>query len=380
MERIFSVDIKEGMVLSQPIYDPLGRVLIGKGSTLSERYIENIRNLKIPFVFIRGAIPADLVDDGNVITEDVRMAMVSELERVLKGAQKTYRRQGKATLSQQDINRVLKMGKDIHDEVRDKKGELFQCNYIPLPDDTLYAARAVDAAIITSMMMWLTRNVPEQEAFVVLGATLLRDIGRVEFEDDITSAEELGDEEFKYYNSSHPERGGAILKRIYFFESKLLHLVASEHHERINGEGVPLGKKGEKIFRHALSVGIVDDFIRVTSSYKSKRRDVWVAPSLALDYLELQTSKGFFPAKHYNTLVQVVAPFPVGTRVELSSAEVGVVIGQTEKADPDSGRFTIPRVFLLLDKNKKDISAKGRVVDLSQKEEVKIKSVIDPFP
>lgn len=378
MERIFTSNIKEGMVLSQPIYDGLGRVLVGKGSVLSDRYIDNIRNLKIPFIFIRGQVATGLVDDGNVIPEDVRMSMVSEINRVLKDAQKAYRSQGKTVLSQASINRVLKMAKDIHDEVRDKKGELFQCSYMSLPDDFLHAARAVDTAVLSSMMMWSSGGVPEQEAFLVIGATLLRDIGRVEFDDEIISAEELGEEELKNYNNSHPQRGGQILKGIYYFEAKLLHLIATEHHERLNGKGFPQGKKGEKIFRHALPVGIVDDFIRITSSYRSKGRDTWVAPSWALDYIELQTSKGFFPLKLYQTLVRLIAPFPNGTRAELTTGETGLVIGQTKTADPDSGRFVMPKFFLLLDDKKKDVSAQGMVVDLSQLGEVRIKNVINP--
>jgi hypothetical protein len=64
--------------------------------------------------------------------------------------------------------------------------------------------------------------------------------------------------------------------------------------------------------------------------------------------------------------------------VELTTGEVGVVVGQTKKADPDTGRFVAPRVFIMLDANNKDASDKGKVIDLSKMEGVKINSVINP--
>ncbi|MCB5197419.1 HD-GYP domain-containing protein [Deefgea salmonis] len=100
--------------------------------------------------------------------------------------------------------------------------------------------------------------------------------------------------------------------------------MVARHHERYDGSGYPLGLKAERIGMFASMAGIVDCFTALTSdrSYSNAK-----SAHEALQLMYKWSERYFHPAL-IEQFSQCVGIFHVGTLVELSTGEVGIVIGQ----------------------------------------------------
>jgi len=95
------------------------------------------------------------------------------------------------------------------------------------------------------------------------------------------------------------------------------------HHERERGQGFPRGLTGEAIPLHAKIVGLADTYARLTVP------PAWLAPRAPHHAIRdlVRARHETFPAPVVKALVDVVSIFPPGTRVRLSTGEVGRVVG-----------------------------------------------------
>jgi HD-GYP domain-containing protein (c-di-GMP phosphodiesterase class II) len=100
--------------------------------------------------------------------------------------------------------------------------------------------------------------------------------------------------------------------------------MVARHHERYDGSGYPLGLKAERIGIFGSMAGIVDCFTALTSdrSYSNAK-----SAHEALQLMYKWSERYFHPAL-IEQFSQCVGIFHVGTLVELSTGEVGIVIGQ----------------------------------------------------
>jgi HD-GYP domain-containing protein (c-di-GMP phosphodiesterase class II) len=100
--------------------------------------------------------------------------------------------------------------------------------------------------------------------------------------------------------------------------------IAALHHERRDGSGYPLGKKGDALGVLGAIAGIVDVFDALTSERPYADP---MSPSNALNFLHKLRDKTFHPVL-VEQFVRCVGFFPVGSVVELNSGETGIVISQ----------------------------------------------------
>ena len=80
MHRLPVEELKEGMILAEPILDPVGRVLLGKGEALTRLYINKLERWGIYEVSVEGGElnkleslindnrPRDARDESNIVT------------------------------------------------------------------------------------------------------------------------------------------------------------------------------------------------------------------------------------------------------------------------------------------------------------------------
>ncbi len=103
---------------------------------------------------------------------------------------------------------------------------------------------------------------PEVRHCIRIGA-LLHDIGKIGVPDSILSKpERLSPEEYAEVKK-HPTIGAQIIKEVRLLQDELPAL--SQHHERMDGNGYPLGIKGDQISPIARIVAVADVFDAVTS-------------------------------------------------------------------------------------------------------------------
>lgn len=100
--------------------------------------------------------------------------------------------------------------------------------------------------------------------------------------------------------------------------------IAELHHERRDGSGYPLGKKGDALGVLGAIAGIVDVFDALTAE---RPYAAPMSPSNALNFLNKLRDKAFHPVL-VEQFVRCIGFFPVGSVVELNSGETGVVISQ----------------------------------------------------
>lgn len=184
-----------------------------------------------------------------------------------------------------------------------------------------------------------------------LGA-LLMDVGKTRIPTKLlVKSAELSTEE-KLFMQKHVEFGLEIARSVDGVDSRVIQIIES-HHERYNGIGYPAGLKGNDIPVFARIAGIVDAYDAMTTFRPyAKPISTYEAMRKLSDVAGVE-----FQAEMVEQFVQAVGIFPVGTLVELSTGEVGVVVAQNRT------RRLRPQVMLLTDEEQTALD-NFRTIDL----------------
>ena len=185
-------------------------------------------------------------------------------------------------------------------------------------------------------------------------AGLMQDIGKIHVSSDILVKEEpLSDVEFREIQS-HVASSLELLVGQSGFSRTVLSIVA-EHHERYDGSGYPRSIGLERISLAAEMSGLVDTYCAMT-------RDRVFSPAIssqgALEAIcRLRDVK--FRDAIVDQFVQCVGLYPIGTLVELNSAEVAIVIEQNRVLRER------PRLMVLLSADK-SLMSRPKYLNLMQ--------------
>lgn len=194
----------------------------------------------------------------------------------------------------------------------------------------------------------------DREALNLLGTgALLHDIGKLKTPLEILNKPgRLTDEEFRIMKE-HPNHGRELLARIPGMPPEAID-VAFSHHERLQGHGYPRGLSGNEISRWSKMVAIVDVYDAITSD---RCYHDGMAPTEALTRMYEWRVRDFDP-QLLEQFIQCIGIYPIGSLVELTSGEVGVVISV------NSQLRLRPKVALVLDADKSPYFP-SRVLDLA---------------
>ncbi|MGI9342905.1 MAG: HD-GYP domain-containing protein [Gammaproteobacteria bacterium] len=182
----------------------------------------------------------------------------------------------------------------------------------------------------------------EKEALQVLGlGALLMDVGKTRIPTELlVKTGELTKRETLLLRK-HVDFGREIAARVEGVDARVIQIIES-HHERYNGTGYPGGVKGNDIPVFARIAGIVDTYDAMTTFRPyAKPISTYEAMRKLNDLAGLE-----FQAEMVEQFVQAVGVFPVGTLVELSTGEAGVVVEQNRT------RRLRPQIMLLTDEQK----------------------------
>ncbi|NIO41094.1 MAG: HD-GYP domain-containing protein, partial [Burkholderiales bacterium] len=149
--------------------------------------------------------------------------------------------------------------------------------------------------------------------------------------------------------------------------------IAHTHHERNNGSGYPRKLADKEIPVFGKLAAIIDCYDAMTSERVYRPA---ISSHKALRKLYARRDQEFQTVL-VEQFIQCLGVYPVGSLVELSSGEVGVVLSQNRV------RRLRPKIMVILDKNKKPTKS-APIIDLmveltdSSGNPLDIKEVVEP--
>lgn len=182
---------------------------------------------------------------------------------------------------------------------------------------------------------------------------MLHDVGKIKVPNEILNKPGALTPEELAIMQSHAAEGRKLLLSNQQVTAATVD-VAYAHHERLDGRGYPRGLDGAKIPYFAKIVAVVDSYDAINSDrVYSKGRSSLESLRILFDARD-----SHFDADIVNAFIHLIGVYPPGELVELSSGEVGIIIG----CPP--GNKLKPRVLVVLDEQKQP--CKEWVLDLQQ--------------
>ncbi|MCW8956044.1 MAG: HD-GYP domain-containing protein [Gammaproteobacteria bacterium] len=187
-------------------------------------------------------------------------------------------------------------------------------------------------------------GLPKKDLQSLAIGAMLFDVGKVKLPEKlINNKNRFNQYEFKLVKK-HVEYSIDIIKEIKGINDDILNMVIT-HHERHNGSGYPNGLAGNQIPLFGKIAGIVDCYDAIISERPFASP---ISPHDAVKKL-YEWRNLDFQSELVEQFIQVVGIYPVGTIVELSDGQVGVITAQNRV-----WRLR-PQVMMLLDENKEPL-------------------------
>lgn len=179
---------------------------------------------------------------------------------------------------------------------------------------------------VLSMMVGREAHLGEAEMAVLALGALFHDIGKERIPKKLLKKRGGLTRPEQALLDEHPALGAEILSGLKGFPEGVARVVA-QHHERLDGSGVPAGLKGEAIDRLARIVAVADAYDNHCNHVDPMES---LTPYLALSYMFGQ-QKHLFDVELLALFIRCLGVYPPGTVVELSNGDVGMVMAVNPK-------------------------------------------------
>lgn len=320
-------ELKPGMRIDHAVVDRMGRNLVHKGSMLDEYIIDSLLKLGIMSVYIQDGedleekkeIPLSAVAQINIEkyrTDDRSKVTLSASvrKRVSEGIQYIYSNTGTKEMADASDS----IASDLLDTIEANNAMAIDISTLKTSDEYTFK-HSVDVATI-AMIIAKRDGLPKKQIREIGISGLLHDVGKTKIPNEILNKPgRLDDNEFAIMKQ-HPVYGYDIIKNNKQFNAAIT-LGVLQHHEKINGNGYPLGVKADKICPYAkiLSVADIYDALVTERPYKSafSQRDAIELIMSMTNELDMRAMQSF---------LESMILYPVDTVVELSNGEIAKVV------------------------------------------------------
>ena len=225
----------------------------------------------------------------------------------------------------------------------------------------LHSLNVCTLSILIARDLGLKRHEIEK---IAMGA-MLHDIGELKYSGEmLLKKSTCSSAETKAILKKHPRYGKETLATYPNFPHEALDIV-SQHHERLNGTGYPLGLKESGITQYAKIVMVADAYDELCNHPDPKKS---LTPSEALSFLYTKERSTMW-SDAVVTLIRQLGVYPPGSLVVLSNDSMGLVtsVNMEKRLRP------IVMVY------SKDIpKEEAMILDLAREEDITIKEGIRP--
>lgn len=297
--------ITEGMKLSRNVkYKEDLEILIKSGEELTKKSVSKLKNYDINGVFI-------IKSNTEANLKEIKSEMEEQSKKIIEDVFLFPNNNFK--------EKIEEMISDIIDSI----GETLCIeNAIHISDFDGYTYEHSLNVAILSLTLGCQLGLSKEKLKELGIAALLHDIGKVFIPVEILNKKErLTEDEFELIKK-HSELGVEYLINNVSSIPKASLRAISEHHERLDGRGYPLGLKGYKINFLSKILSVADVFDALTSERPYKKGFV---PSKAMDIIMSEIGT-HFEYEIVSALFRTVVFYGEGSEVSLSSGDIGIVL------------------------------------------------------
>ncbi|MCZ8514139.1 HD domain-containing protein [Paenibacillus filicis] len=302
MRYIHVDNVEPGQFLGRTIFSANGAVLLSEGVQLTVFMITTLRRIGVTMVYIKDELFED-VEIVDIVSEETKRAVMQRMGETYESI-----RSGKEINTKQ-----LNLSVDhLLEEILKNKEVLMQLSDIRSQDNEKYvhSLNVCMMSVLIGIHMGLSSN---QLRELATGA-LLHDVGKLEL---------VTDDESPDPKKHHTWRGFEVLKQKRELSLLIAH-VAFQHHETMDGQGVPRALNGEEIHLYAKIVAVANTYDNLLFDAATGKR---MLPHEACEHM-MVLAGGKLDREVVIQFLRTVSIYPTGTSVKLSTRETGVVVGQ----------------------------------------------------
>lgn len=286
-------------------------LILPAGRSNVTRYIPNLRNMGIEYVYVEDGKSED-IEIPDAVSEETR----ANCKLVLQNSMQQFASSDKIEFKnlQTCIDSVIT---DI------LKNPDVQVSLNDIASNDEYTFTHSVSTMVYSLMIGRKLGYSDQMMQVLGLGTLLHDIGKLIIEKDVMFKEgQLTKEEYEYVKM-HTLYGYQTLRRFAAMPEQA-RLIAYTHHERLDGGGYPRGLRGDEINEFSRIVAIADVYDALTTNRCYRKK--WPAHK-AMEFL-YEKSETEFDHILVGLFTQQLAVYPNGSLVKLSNGNIALVCRQ----------------------------------------------------
>jgi HD-GYP domain-containing protein (c-di-GMP phosphodiesterase class II) len=302
MKYVHLDSVESGQYLGRTIFASNGSILLSEGVQLTVFMINTLNRIGVTMIYIKDPNLQD-VEIPEIISEETKRIVMQQMGQTFAALQSGKEFNSRAMSI--SINTLL-------DEVMKNRDVLVQLTDIRTKDNEMYvhATNVCMMAVLVGINMGFNDS---QLKELAIGA-LLHDVGKVELTYDDESSDS---------RKHHTWRGFELLKNKREFSLLIAH-VAFQHHEELNGQGIPRGLTSDEIHIYAKITAVANMYDNLLFDTSLGRR---MLPYEACEHMMALAGTKL----DRDVLIQflkIISIYPTGASVRLSNRETGVVVGQ----------------------------------------------------
>lgn len=316
MRFVPSFCLREGMILGDNLYGGSGELVLAHETVLTHDYIQGILKLNYNGIYVDDDISRD-IHIVSIINERVRAQTVRGIKDVFICTEND------SPVTKKKFNDMQLQIESIVDEILLNKNLMVNMVDLKVFDDYTYF-HSVNVAVLSIVLgasIGFDRKVLCNLGF----AALLHDIGKVFIKREILNKNGiLTNEEFSEIKE-HSAMGCDYIRKgfgvLLTAQTGIL-----DHHEKFSGGGYPNNIKGDSISLFGRIIAIADVYDALTSDRPYRKAMI---PSEVMEYI-MGSSSTLFDPDLVKVFIKKIAPYPIGSCVNLSNGYVGIVIENYE--------------------------------------------------
>ncbi len=322
--------LKPGMEVARNVGSGKGAPLLKAGVKLQIEYIQQLKKMKIPAVYINDSLIPDVYVE-DVILDETRERAIQLVQKTLTDFKKVKNPGLSQVMSaKKELTDILD---DIVNQLLSNKNLTINLSDIRYTDDYTFA-HSVNVAVL-SIMTAISLGLNKTELKKIGLGSFLHDLGKVLIPLAILNKPNRLLENERAEIEKHPLYGLDLVKERKFLNG-LSGSIIFKHHERINGSGYPQGLIGKDIELYPKICAVSDVYDALVSDRPYRPGYL---PYRAMEIMDLECEG--YDLEVLQTFYHHLAAYPIGTLVGLSNAYIGVVVHNTY------GQPTCPRIRVI---------------------------------